>query len=88
MLLKQDDNANHLILFKLFEVRELDTPSKNKNKLNAVWIVNKNIDMRQQSIDLSNCSAYTKFKTKWVSETGFMDDKNKWVFSDWNLKPI
>ena len=36
MLLKQDDNAIYLILFKLFEVRELDTPSKNKNKLNAV----------------------------------------------------
>ena len=77
MLLKQDDNAIYLILFKLFEVREQYTPSKNKNKLDVVRIVNKTVDMRQQSIDLSKRSAYTKCKTQWVSETGFMYDKNK-----------
>ena len=59
MLLKQDDNANNVILFKLFEVTNKIHQVK-KNKLVVVRFVNKNFDMTQQSINLSKHSASTK----------------------------
>ena len=64
MLFKQDDNGNHVISFKLFEFREKDTRSKNKNSLYVVRIINKTFDRRQQSIDLSKRSASIKCKTQ------------------------